>query len=432
MSSSRGVHYNAEYEEHFRIVFSHSVQRRLRSTAPVLAELSGGMDSTSIVCMADKLIQDGVAEVPRLDTVSYYNDLVPNWNERPYFEIVEQNRGRSGYHIPVSSKDSLSFRLETDRFAAIPGSGTPQSESASQFATCLISQGNRVVLSGIGGDEILGGVPTPVPELADLLARARLTILARQLKVWALDKRRPWLHLMFESAREFLPRTLAGPSKLRFATSWYDSKFVNRHQSAFACYETRARVFGPLPSFQANLDAIEHLRSQLGCACISSDPVYERRYPYLDRDLLEFVLSIPRDQLLRPGQRRSLMRRSLVGIVPEAILLRKRKAFVSRTPLVAVRENWKDVVRMTGDMLIAEMGIVDSGRFLKAAQEVSCGKVSALLLLRTLALECWLRQLACAIHVSGIKERGPRPALASWIDVEAATEVCKLKVCHLT
>src|SRR5713101_8456982 len=47
---------DAEYEEHFRHVFCQSVHRRLRSDSPVLAELSGGLDSSSIVCMADDII----------------------------------------------------------------------------------------------------------------------------------------------------------------------------------------------------------------------------------------------------------------------------------------------------------------------------------------------------------------------------------------
>src|SRR6267154_422417 len=47
---------DAEYEEHFRAVFAEAVRRRLRSGSPVLAELSGGMDSSSIVCMADTII----------------------------------------------------------------------------------------------------------------------------------------------------------------------------------------------------------------------------------------------------------------------------------------------------------------------------------------------------------------------------------------
>ena len=69
---------NAEYEEHFRTVFAEAVRRRLRSDSPILSDLSGGMDSSSIVCMADRLIQQGNATPPRLDTVSYYDNSEPN------------------------------------------------------------------------------------------------------------------------------------------------------------------------------------------------------------------------------------------------------------------------------------------------------------------------------------------------------------------
>src|SRR6266699_275968 len=95
---------DGEYEEHFRAVFAEAVRRRLRSDSPILAELSGGMDSSSIVCMADTISARGTAETPRLDTISYYDDSEPNWNERPYFAKVEEKRGRTGWHVDVSPK----------------------------------------------------------------------------------------------------------------------------------------------------------------------------------------------------------------------------------------------------------------------------------------------------------------------------------------
>src|SRR6266481_526081 len=166
---------DGEYEEHFRAVFSEAVRRRLRSDSPILAELSGGMDSSSIVCVADTILARGAAEAPRLDTVSYYDDSEPNWNERPYFTKVEEKRGRKGWHINVGAHDpeekfEPGFPTESANVRFVP---TPadDGQSSPQFRACLALQGSRVVLSGIGGDEVMGGVPTPTPELENLLAR---------------------------------------------------------------------------------------------------------------------------------------------------------------------------------------------------------------------------------------------------------------------
>src|SRR5258705_3185864 len=93
-------------------------------------------------------------------------------------------------------------------------------ETTRQCAECMRSQGNRVVLSGIGGDEVTGGVPTPTPELEDLLARGQFRRLAHQLKVWALNKRKPWFHLLFEAARGFFPLALVGLPKHKRPVPW--------------------------------------------------------------------------------------------------------------------------------------------------------------------------------------------------------------------
>ena len=98
---------DAEYEEHFRSAFATAVQRRLRSDRPVLAELSGGMDSSSIVCMADTVIARGAAECPRLDTISWFDDsydhLEPDSNE---LRLLHQSRRKTrpkGCHIDLGA-----------------------------------------------------------------------------------------------------------------------------------------------------------------------------------------------------------------------------------------------------------------------------------------------------------------------------------------
>jgi asparagine synthase (glutamine-hydrolysing) len=381
---------DAEYEEHFRFAFAQSVRRRLRSDRPVLAELSGGMDSSSIVCMADEIIANGGSELPRLDTLSYFDDSEPNWNERPYFTKVEEKRGRAGFHIDVGSQKPPVFDSENGRFAARPGGIS--NGIATQFAQCMTSQGYRVVLSGIGGDEVTGGVPTPTPELEDLLAGARFRTLAHQLRVWALNKRKPWFHLLFEAARGFLPPTFVGVPRHFRPPHWVHSSLLRRHRAALTGYVTRVKLRGSLPSFQENLFTLEALRRQLSCSACPCEPTYEKRYPYLDRSFLEFIFGLPREQLVRPGQRRSLMRRALVGIVPDELLNRKRKAFSARSPSTRIVNEWARLVEMNQHMVSASLGIINAEATCEAVEEVRRGhEIPLVLLSRTMSLESWLR-----------------------------------------
>ncbi len=419
---------DGEYEEHFRQVFGESVRRRLRSDGPLLAELSGGMDSSSIVCMADTLIASEVAEIPRLDTLSYYNDSEPNWNERPYFTKVEEERGRVGSHIDVGSPESLKASFENEKFAGTPSSCCRSTIASKQFAACLTSQGNRVVLSGIGGDEITGGVPSPTPELADLLVTHDLAKLARQLKSWALNVRKPWFHLFLDTVREFFPAYLAGTMQRRQQTMWLQPRFVERNLAALIGYERRLNFFGPLPSFQENLRTFEALRRQVVCDHLPSEPVHEKRYPYLDRDFVEFMYAIPREQVLRPGQRRSLTRRALIGIVPEAILQRKRKAFASRGPLAAIVLNLPVLRDMTKDMLTARLEIIDVQRFSDSLQEALNGReIPVVTIFRTLEVESWLRTLRHHNLLSGLLAAQPKISLQLSLNKAACSPLTTSK-----
>jgi len=394
--SNRKIRYDsdAEYEEHFRTLFKESVRRRLRSDRPIIAELSGGMDSSSIVSIADDLIAEGKAETPRLDTLSYYNDSEPNWDERPYFRKVEQRRGRSGCHIDLSSQEMFDIKVGPDSFLATPATRLYRSRADKDCAAYMLSHQDRVLLSGIGGDEVLGGVPTPLPELADLFAGAQFRSFARQLKVWALRNRKPWIHLFLDTVREFLPRTLIRMPQDRLPAPWLRTAFVKRHRATFRNYDSRLRVFGPSPSFQEALKTLEGVQRQIEVFSVPPELPFERRYPYLDRDLLEFLFAVPREQLVRPGQRRSLMRRALRGIVPDEILNRKRKASAARAPLVAISTEWDSLIRITEHMVGEALGFIDRKSFSEALRKARYGgEVPIDALTRTLNFEFWLRDL---------------------------------------
>jgi asparagine synthase (glutamine-hydrolysing) len=392
--SSKRVRYgsDAEYEEHFWTLFAEAVEQRLRCDTPILAELSGGMDSSSIVCMADRVLARGGASTPRLDTISYCSDSEPNWDERPYFTKVEEQRGRPGCHIDVSTPAFLA--VDNDSPCLTPGAAKQNTAARRQFEERLLSQGNRVLLSGVGGDEVTGGVPTPLPELEDLMANAQLGALAHKLKLWALNKRKPWFHLLFDALRGFFPPRLVSMPKHRQPSTWLDCNFVQRNKDVLLGYQKRIKFFGPMPSFQENLATLDGIRRQLACSSLPTEPTYEKRYPFLDRCLLEFLFAVPREQLVRPGMRRSLMRRALVGIVPSELLNRKRKAVVSRGPRVGISAEWPTLISMTQSLVSSSVGIVDSDKLLYALQKARRGEdVPIVLLLRTMGIEHWLRNL---------------------------------------
>jgi asparagine synthase (glutamine-hydrolysing) len=423
--STKRIRYasDREYEEHFRVVFAEAVRRRLRSDHPVLAELSGGMDSSAIVCMADSVAARGDAGAPEIDTVSFYDDSEPNWNERPYFTKVEEQRGRTGLHIDVGSPAGVATALNNSRVRISPGSEGEPSASRKKLHNFIAAQGHRVLLSGFGGDEVLGGVPVPTSELADRLSRMEIRRFARGLKDWALYKRKPWLHLFWETLRRFLPATLVGYPEYLHPAPWLNPGFVARHQSALTGYQRRLRFFGPLPTFQENAATLDALRRQLGFDAVSVGPTYEKRYPYLDRDLLEFLFAVPREQLLRPGERRSLMRRALAGVVPAEVLNRKRKGFLARRPMLEILEQFTGLTEELGSLVTVFLGMVDPTALRCELQKARAGReISVVALLRTLGIEMWLRSLEQAglLKTNGLRQVDSKLATNRWsLDLES-------------
>ena len=163
---------DAEYEEHFRSALATAVQRRLRSDRPVLAELSGGMDSSSIVCMADAIIAQGRAETPRLDTISWYDSSLPTWDDPFYFDKVEEKRGRIGLHIDVgaqkqkkeievASVNSFLSEFESGRLALTPSSRSHHSSEFFEQCKAYVQSQGYSSRSPESGENCLRAVACP-------------------------------------------------------------------------------------------------------------------------------------------------------------------------------------------------------------------------------------------------------------------------------
>ena len=186
---------------------------------------------------------------------------------------------------------------------------------------------------------------------------------------------------------------------------------MKRHRTALTGYHTRTKLFGPLPSFQAGVVTLESMRRQFSRTALPYQPPYEKRYPFLDRDLLEFMFAVPRDQVVRPAQRRSLMRRALGGIVPDEILNRKTKAYVARAQMVGLSRDWTKYVAATQNMALGSLGIVNPQLITEALQKARRGEdVPMISLMRTFWVEGWIKQLRAlgVVNVGAIE----KPALA--------------------
>ena len=217
----------------------------------------------------------------------------------------------------------------------------------------------------------------------------------RQSMRWAIAKKKPVIALWRTTFKQFLPSRTGGLSN-GFQSSLADQRVLRAEQRFPWFSQPRIRLFGPLPSMQANLWSLDVLRRQFACTPLASQPAYEWRYPFMDRDLVSFCFSIPREQLVRPHQRRSLMRRALAGLVPREILERHRKAYVSRG-LVNHAAAWG---RLGGDkeFLLEELGIANGAMLNASIRDAEQGRdVSIISLLRTLTLEHWLRNSAARI-----------------------------------
>jgi asparagine synthase (glutamine-hydrolysing) len=386
---------DAEYEEHFRHVFRQSVRRRLRSDSPVLAELSGGLDSSSIVCMADDIIAQEGAQTPRLDTLSYYDKTEPSGDDWIYFQKVEAKRGRAGIHIDASRVGTSPASFECTDFCPLPGALGSAAKLGAERADAIRSGGYRAILSGIGGDEFLGGVPNPSAQLGDLIVQFRFVSLARQLMAWSIVKRRPWIHLLWQAAMDVLPPSL-GQYFVKQAKiePWIRKDFAKRTRLAIRQIDVDDHFGMWLPTRRAYIAGVQIMANNLAQSPPPAQAFEEVRYPYLDQTLIEFLLSIPACQLLRPGERRSLMRRSLVGIVPQEILSRKTKQVGQRTPMLTLEKSWDELQNIYQTSLSSRLGYIHEHQLLKTICDARAGKtVSMVRVLWTISLEYWLRDL---------------------------------------
>jgi len=108
-------------------------------------------------------------------------------------------------------------------------------------------------------------------------------------------------------------------------------------------------------------------------------------------------VSIPPDQLVRPGQRRFLLKKALSGILPEAVLTRTRKSpGAPRSYSATLQRHWTKLRTIVDAPLTGQLGFIKPGIFRDALTAAKNGHVPDRFsqLLKALSLELWLRDIS--------------------------------------
>jgi asparagine synthase (glutamine-hydrolysing) len=391
---------DADYDEHFLSVFGTAIARRTAAGEPVLAQLSGGMDSTSIVCMSDHMRRRADPHAEILETISFFDDSETSLDERRYFTITEQQRGKAGTHLEIVSS-CRTFELSTESgIYPTPGRDDYSLTIERELYKIIWEQGYRSILSGIGGDEVLGGVPDGRPELADHLVRGRIDALMRRAVAWSLPDRSPLIRTLSNTTQYTVGLYLRNNPKRRPIPAWLSKNLRKSFVELERTIEVVPNRLGVAPHRLENavtwwhiMETLPHLSPQ-----ILFRPEY--RYPMLDKDLVEFLFSVPPEQLVQPGRRRAMMRRALRGIVPNEILERRRKAFQLRAPLNAIQAAQEKLQRLISTSIIADMGFIEVDALRSALKATAAGRAQGYhAILRVIAYELWLRtQLHRSVH----------------------------------
>ena len=191
---------DSEYEAHFLALFQRAVADRLRSSGPVVGvTMSGGMDSTSIAAVAQRILAAGDGG-SRLVAYSYAFDTLAECDERIYSRAVADQAG-----FEIAYIDAERFWLLDDPVAFEPSLETPFMSWESlerHMLGRLRAQGGRAILTGHGGDSLLAGTPLVC---TDRLLRGDLSGF-RELAEHARYRQVPYRRLLYTYAlRPLIP-----------------------------------------------------------------------------------------------------------------------------------------------------------------------------------------------------------------------------------
>lgn len=311
----------------FREVFRDAVKIRMRSDVPVGVFLSGGLDSTAIICMmAAERERAGNATNP-LQAFSY---MSPEHDESAFIRDTIEQTGADFEHVTIDPR-----RLWDDLDRVLWHHDEPVHSPTALVGFELMrrarAKGTYVILNGQGSDETLAGYSNfAYAYWTELVRRGRLRTAAQQMSTYCRSHNRPLLGAVrevFSTAAKhavldvvpsvWLPRK---PVTSDADTSWVSPDLIPRLRPrgepkirGLRSALERSVGFKPLPIFLRVEDRNSMAHS------------VEARLPFMDYRLVELSLGLPSDWKVRAPWNKFILRESMRGVIPESVRTRLDK-----------------------------------------------------------------------------------------------------------
>ncbi len=337
-----------EYAAQFRQIFTEAVRCRLRSHTQAGTMLSGGLDSSSITCTA-RQVMDEQGITTELPTFSAIFDEVKECDERTYINSVLEQGGYEPNYIygdkrsPLADIDKVLWHQDEPLYAFNLFLNTGLYDLAQK-------QGVKVILDGFDGDSTISH---GVGHLRDLARQGKWLALWQELRGYTRNFDLPFWKMQRAYILNYGINPLIEESK--------PLKLVRRLWRGLI-RRIKAKSSKPAVSWNTGLnpDFIEQIdleqRRQTQRKPLIESQIYQRaehnyslvrgvmpytlevldraaasygielRFPFWDKRLVEFCLSLPPEQKIRQGWTRMIMRQGLKGILPPEIEWRGGKS----------------------------------------------------------------------------------------------------------
>ncbi len=321
--------YSRSYNENckiFKNAFEKSVKLRMRADVPVGYCLSGGLDSSAIVSVANRLvIGSGKGEQHAIS--SCFEDKA--YDEQEYIDEVV--RGTNIYSHKIYPDGTRLFD-EVDKIIWHMDEPFGSTSIYAQWNVFREAKKNglTVMLDGQGADEQLAGYSAFYGVyFANLLKRFKMITFLRELnnyrKLRASTEKylNAWVTVLSSIASAYIPSRLHSAISKRYITSMglpfapEQLKEVYENRDIYPLGNGRQYI---IDSMQCGMQALLHFEDRNSMAFS-----IESRVPFLDYELVESIFEMPFEHKIRKGVTKAVLRDGLKDILPEKIRTRYSK-----------------------------------------------------------------------------------------------------------